>query len=402
MKAFILYSIILVVFYSASFSQGKYYKVQLHCHTNQSDGRWKIRQLLEYYKSQNYDVVAITDHYTMTRTDTIQIPGLLTIHSQELTNNQTKDIRWHMNGIGLQKKIYDMISPQEMIDSISMQGALTILNHPTYRSYWNSQKIMSLTGFFLLEVLNYGRYALENYTYTKPFAIWDELLTAEKRLYGVGTDDFHLYDTANVYDSPGYLYMPGKLATMVYAEALSQEAILTSLREGNFYFTQGPLIDKYYADGDTLFVQTPNGSQIDFIGKNGELLETVFSNNAAYTVKGDEIYVRVEVAESDNQRAFLQARFLDNLSSNSSLAKILKFKVFPNPAESFINLTLNDSGSEYRIRIWNEIGKLVYYNEIRNVENLSFQIPIENFGNGIHLVKVNTKYKEYFSKFVKK
>ncbi|HEV2662936.1 MAG TPA: PHP domain-containing protein, partial [Ktedonobacteraceae bacterium] len=36
--------------------------VDLHMHTNYSDGRWPAQQLIDYLASEHFDLVAITDH----------------------------------------------------------------------------------------------------------------------------------------------------------------------------------------------------------------------------------------------------------------------------------------------------------------------------------------------------
>ena len=41
---------------------GNFYKANLHCHTNWSDGSWTPEQVKQYYKDHGYSVVAYTDH----------------------------------------------------------------------------------------------------------------------------------------------------------------------------------------------------------------------------------------------------------------------------------------------------------------------------------------------------
>ena len=41
---------------------GQFYKANLHCHSNISDGILSVEKLKEIYKTQGYSVLAYTDH----------------------------------------------------------------------------------------------------------------------------------------------------------------------------------------------------------------------------------------------------------------------------------------------------------------------------------------------------
>ena len=41
---------------------GNFYKANLHCHSNISDGKLSVEELKELYKSNGYSIVAFTDH----------------------------------------------------------------------------------------------------------------------------------------------------------------------------------------------------------------------------------------------------------------------------------------------------------------------------------------------------
>ena len=42
--------------------EGFFYKANLHCHSNFSDGQWSVEEIKENYKAQGYSIVAFTDH----------------------------------------------------------------------------------------------------------------------------------------------------------------------------------------------------------------------------------------------------------------------------------------------------------------------------------------------------
>jgi predicted metal-dependent phosphoesterase TrpH len=44
---------------------GSFYKANLHCDTNVSDGKWTPEKVKEEYAKQGYSIVAYTDHNIM-------------------------------------------------------------------------------------------------------------------------------------------------------------------------------------------------------------------------------------------------------------------------------------------------------------------------------------------------
>ena len=44
---------------------GRFYKANLHCHTNYSDGTMTPQQVKEHYMAHGYSIVAYTDHHIM-------------------------------------------------------------------------------------------------------------------------------------------------------------------------------------------------------------------------------------------------------------------------------------------------------------------------------------------------
>ena len=45
--------------------EGSFYKANLHCHTNVSDGRLTPKEIKNIFKAKGYSVVAFTDHDVM-------------------------------------------------------------------------------------------------------------------------------------------------------------------------------------------------------------------------------------------------------------------------------------------------------------------------------------------------
>ena len=136
--------------------------------------------------------------------------------------------------------------------------------------------------------------------------MWDQLLTGGRLLYGVAVDDAHHFKR------PGdpTAAAPGRGWVYVRAEALEPRMISEALDHGDFYASTGVELAEYIADAARLAVKvkptTWSKYRIQFIGGGGRVLSEVADVGAAYTVKGDEGYVRIKVLESNGLMAWTQ------------------------------------------------------------------------------------------------
>ncbi|PCI19090.1 hypothetical protein COB64_04245 [Candidatus Wolfebacteria bacterium] len=76
-----------------------------------------------------------------------------------------------------------------------------------------------------------------------------------------------------------------------------------------------------------------------------------------------------------------------------------KIKVFPNPTESTIHITLN-SARKAELSIYNTLGALVYSRAYLNEKSIT--VDLANFSQGVYVVKLVADKQNYFSKVVKK
>ncbi len=72
--------------------------------------------------------------------------------------------------------------------------------------------------------------------------------------------------------------------------------------------------------------------------------------------------------------------------------------LFPNPAKTEINLLWNES-EDVSIRIYNSLGKLMYYSKKQNISNV-FKIDISQYASGLYFVKINNTKGEVTKKMV--
>jgi hypothetical protein len=130
-------------------------------------------------------------------------------------------------------------------------------------------------------------------------------------LYGIAVDDAHVFKTPwdKTKSTPGHGWV------MVRAARLGTNEILQSLERGDFYASTGVTLQDYQADNKeiriTIAVTNQSKYIAQFIGRGGKVLQEVTANPATYAFKGDELYVRAKVIESNGKAAWTQPVFLN-------------------------------------------------------------------------------------------
>ena len=139
--------------------------------------------------------------------------------------------------------------------------------------------------------------------------VWDQLLTAGRRVYGIAVDDAHYFKRPWDPMAP----RPGRGWVMVHAPRLEASALMTSLEAGAFYASTGVELEAYTADRTAIAVarapwryplSDPPGlgrSDRRDRGRSGGALR-------ALSRRG---YARVVVTDSNGAPAWGQPVFLD-------------------------------------------------------------------------------------------
>jgi predicted metal-dependent phosphoesterase TrpH len=262
-----------------------WYKGNTHTHSNQSDGDSPPEEIAARYRDLGYDFLVLTDHNVKVEFSHYSTPGYLCIEGEEMTLPSN-----HTNGLGLTSTI----SPgtiRENVEAVLAQDGVPHLNHPTYSGLMSSD-VLSVLELELMEIYNFR---LDDYDEN----IWDEVLTAGKRVFGVATDDCHI-----LYSESGMGWI------VVRADSLNKEDILDAIARGDFYASTGVILDEYYVDSLRVIVDSRNGDRIDFIGRNGQILLVVNDSYGEYVFDGSESYVRTRIRDSLGKYAWTQPVFL--------------------------------------------------------------------------------------------
>jgi len=238
--------------------EGIWLKAALHTHTSDTDGELPPRAVAEHYEWAGFDVLAITDHWTLT-----SVPSsdhLLVITGAELAVDPLGEGRYtEILAIGIDEIPEDPGGDRaywERIDNydfktfpdlstaaafITGQGGAAFVAHP----YWSGlppEVILNAEGLTGLELFNASS-ERENGRGDSSY-IWDLALEAGRSLSAIATDDSHypLFDVGDAW-------------TMVRAADRSRDAVLDSLRAGQTYASNGPVLHDVRRDGDRIEVR---------------------------------------------------------------------------------------------------------------------------------------------------
>lgn len=307
-----------------------WYLGNIHCHTTNSDGKNSPEFVANFYKNAGFHFVSITDHNHLTFLHETKIENdgsFIAIQGIEFTtaaqqkpyagskpNSQT-----HINGIGISKefkpdKDYKTVEEalQHGINLIKEQNGFAIINHPNWLWAIQSKNLLQVQKMDAFEVFN-GAFTSNNYGYDgleSTDEMWDKVLSTGKLLYGVASDDCHVFPkTLQTKDAP----FSGFIG--VEAESLTAENILAALKAGRFYASTRVQLENFSCDGKSYKVNIkPEGEVLfltKFIGKNGRILDVQKGLNAEYKIRGNESYVRAIVQNTDNFLAWTQPYMLN-------------------------------------------------------------------------------------------
>lgn len=270
----------------------------LHAHTGHSDGRARSRRgrpvgtpphrLADAAVAAGLDFIAVTDHNTASHwldIDRLQpfYDDLLLLRGREVTT-----YRGHANTVGERTFAeFRLSSPDAssaaLLAPIADAGAFVSINHPALPDGevcmgcgWNDTSAAVMRSVHGVEVVN-GDAASGPLS---GWAFWARLLSAGHRLTAVGGSDEHTVDD----DADRRL---GRPATVVWAQTLSETAIVAGLKSGRAYVRvrgpAGPTLVEFHAEqagrryemGDTAPPSTATRLVAQVQGAEGQTLQWI-------------------------------------------------------------------------------------------------------------------------------
>jgi len=240
-------------------TDGSWVKGALHCHSTASDGALSPADVIGYYVSKGYGVVAVTDHGRITR-ERFEGEGIVVLPGIEMSKGGTKlGSEYHMVALGIDdQSINDLGSPSEIIDEVNSAGGIVIVAHP----YWSGlvyDDLVDIEGYAGIEVYNTGCEVEVMKGYSAVH--WDELLSSGVRCFGFAVDDAHRYFIPPLDADGGWVWFKPVEANV--------ESVLKALKGGLFYSSTGPSINRLVISEDTVHVDMTPVSRLNVISRNG-------------------------------------------------------------------------------------------------------------------------------------
>ena len=223
-------------------------KGDLHIHSNHSDGRWPIEDVVRHVNLHRLDFLALTDHNTISGRDELRRALAAAQLSPVVIDGMELTTFWgHANALGVSEWIdwrvrgpagqggEGMIAMRAAAAEVHRLGGLFVVNHPRSAGYpwctgcrWESGDD-SLEYADAIEVLNGPWPRKQN---QDGLALWNRWLNAGHRIPAVAGTDSH-----------GFSKQPETLGFTYVHTPRSAAAILDAVKAGDSFLSRGPSIE---------------------------------------------------------------------------------------------------------------------------------------------------------------
>ncbi|BDC49571.1 hypothetical protein F183_A18870 [Bryobacterales bacterium F-183] len=301
-------------------ARGTWYKGNLHTHTLNSDGDSTPQDVATWYREHGYQFLVLTDHNTFT--DPAGLNSVLAskerfllIPGEELTDTYLQK-QIHINAFNLNKEILPRHGGsvaetiQNNVNVIREAKAIPSVNHPNFHWSITAEDLLQVKGLGMFEVYN-GHPQVNNVGGgggRSMDELWDVLLSAGQKTYGIAVDDAHVFKKIGQEFSN-----PGRGWVCVRAQSLSRENITAALEQGQFYASNGVTLRDVNITNSEYRLQIEGQRHerftTHFIGAGGKVLASTFDSTPVYRFTGSEKYVRARVDSSFGHSAWTQPVF---------------------------------------------------------------------------------------------
>ncbi len=283
---------------------GRFFKGNIHTHSNRSDGALAPEEVCRRYREAGYDFLALTDHFLpqydfpIVDTEPFRTENFTTILGAEVHAPKTAlgEI-WHILAVGLPADFPPMPAQetgaalaQRCIDA----GAFVAIPHPGWYAL-TAEDAATLPNAHAVEIYNHTSHVRTDRG--DGAYLVDQMLASGSRINLCATDDAHFHcDDA----FGGFV--------MVKAMSNAPDALLAALKAGAFYSSQGPIIEQVTITGETVEIVCSPCQAIMALGR-GSLAEQQIGKGLTRAIlplgrlsRGG--FVRIAIADAAGRRAW--------------------------------------------------------------------------------------------------
>ncbi len=308
-------------FEPTDYQSGHWLKGNTHTHTLESDGDSPPELVASWYKDHGYDFLVLSDHNVWVdpaRLSHLTDSTFFLIPGEELTT-RFADKPVHVNGLNIPGVIAPRTDTsllgtvQRNVDAVREVNGVPHINHPNFGWALTAGILAQVKNDRLIEIFNGHPLVHNDGGGDSPGmeAVWDQLLSAGKRIYGIAVDDAHTFTGEFSADHAN----PGRGWVTVRARRREPRDIMEALENGQFYASTGVEVDsiRVTASDFRIYVRQHKDFKYatEFIGRDGRILATSGLNSAAYHLSGNEMYVRARVTDSGGRHAWIQPVFIE-------------------------------------------------------------------------------------------
>lgn len=337
-------------------SQNKnFYKANLHCHTNLSDGKCSPEEVKQIYLDKGYSIVAYTDHDIFIPHPELCDDNFLALNGYEAETNEPYDkTPYNFNVVKSCHFCSIALDPDTVIQPCwnrraylfanAVQNAQFVKFDESQPDYWREytgesrsehMKLCRDAGFFV--TYNHPVWSLEDYGDYMNFhgmhameifngscicagfddynpKVYDDMLRGGERIYCIGADDNH-----NLRDPNTRRFDSGWAWTTINADKLEYRTITKALVDGNFYASEGPEIYELWYEDGKVHVKCSDVDRINYnTGRRcaGTVLceEGQTLTEATFNVSSEDVYFRITITDRKGKHACTNAYFVDTLN----------------------------------------------------------------------------------------
>lgn len=299
---------------------GRFWRGNIHTHSNQSDGVLPPEAVVQAYKDAGYDFLQLSEHFIehfnwpINDTRQFRSNNFTTLIGVELHAPETSAGElWHIVAAGLPLD-FAPCSPNETGAQLAKRardaGAFIGIAHPAW-SQLTLEDGLAIESAHAVEIYNHGC-AIEN-DRGDGWYLHDQLMNEGRRLSAFATDDAH-------FKTPDHF---GGWVN-VKAQSLDPQELLNALKAGHYYSSQGPELHDIKLNGkeieitcspvDTLTVVCGVSRTCVKTGKAITSASFDLANlNQGWLLKKPSPWFRVTVIDHAGKRAWSNPYWWDEL-----------------------------------------------------------------------------------------
>ena len=283
---------------------GKFWRGNIHTHSNRSDGRHKPGEVCRLYREAGYDFLGLSDHfqakYGFPITDTLSFRTnrFTTILGAEVhaPANSHGEL-WYILAAGLPEDFAptaDHETGEELAARAKAAGAFVGIAHPQWSGLTAEDGRAIAPHAHAVEIYNTGC-ALES-TRGDGAYLLDQLLDEGLRLTAYAADDAHFR-------------FPDAFGGWMMVKAPDNEpgALVEAMKAGRFYSSQGPAIEEFAVGDDEARVACSPVANIALVGRGTRVAHIRQEGQTAATLPVEKFagdWCRLVVTDADGRSAW--------------------------------------------------------------------------------------------------